>query len=103
MRWVLALAAATVATYGLRVGAIWAFGARELPSWVGRSLRHAAIGLMVVLVVANLPAGGFRGWSPATGTGVAVAVVVARRSSRTITTMACAIAAYWLVSTFVGS
>lgn len=102
MRWLFAIGLATAATYALRLGSVWAFGTRELPPVVGRSLRHAAIGLLSVLVVVNLPADGRGGGGPAMVVGLAMAVAAARRWENPVAVMAPAIAAYWVVQWATG-
>jgi branched-subunit amino acid transport protein len=90
-----ALLAATVGTFALRQISVRALADRELPVVVRQALRHAALAIMAVLVMSNLPTTQRLGSSTAAAVASLAAVcVVARRTRHLAVAIAVGIVAY---------
>lgn len=79
MNALLGLLLASLATYGIRVGAVVVVGARPLPARVERALRHAAIAVLASFVMSGFVGrDGIGALTAAAIVGGTGAVVVAR-------------------------
>jgi branched-subunit amino acid transport protein len=98
-----ALAVASLATYGIRIGAVVAVGARPLPARVERALRHAAIAVLATFVMSGFVGrDGVGALTAAAVVGGLGAVAVARLSRNINLAVLAAAVLYALTETLAG-